>query len=490
VAVLLCCLLVPGAALAYSLSQEKQYTASASLLFRDPGFDQKLFGSQVFEQTDPNREAATNVTLVSLETVGARAARRLGVASVKSKVHVKAEGQSNVVAIDATDPKPRRAALIANTFAAEYIAFRRHADQAKIADARRLIEQRMARLGQIQGGDSAEVRALRDRLGQLQVLESLQTGNAELAQRATVPTSPSSPRIVLNTLLGAILGLILGIGLAFLLERLDRRVRDPHELEELFDRPVLTAVPRSRSLAGRGPSAGGRLAQHEREAFRMLRANLRYFNIDRDIKSVLVTSAAPGDGKTSVAWNLSVAGAAAGSKVLLIEADLRHPGLAGALGTGIHAGLSNVLSGEAQARDVIQQVPVTERQNGHGPRTVDVIFSGPLPPNPTDLLESTRMRDLISAAEQAYDLVVIDTPPTSVVSDAVPLVNEVGGVIVVGRMSQSTRDAMSHLRNQLVNLDAPVLGVVANALNANADGYGYGYAYTYGPQGESRSRGR
>src|SRR4051794_9082804 len=96
-AVVSCCLLVPAGALAFSLSQEKQYTGSASLLFRDPGFDQKLFGSQVFEQTDPNREAATNVTLVSLKTVGARAARRLRLTSVEDKVHVKAEGQSNVV---------------------------------------------------------------------------------------------------------------------------------------------------------------------------------------------------------------------------------------------------------------------------------------------------------------------------------------------------------------------------------------------------------
>jgi tyrosine-protein kinase len=479
-----CALAIPAAALALSLSQEKQYTASASLLFRDPGFDQKLFGTQVLEpSSDPAREAATNVKLVSLDTVAERTARRLpGVRSVKDKIDIKPEGQSDVVAIDATDPSPGRATRIANTFAEEYIAFRRRADRAKIADTQRLVERRLASLSPEQR-DGAQGNVLRNRLEQLQILASLQTGNAELAQRAEVPSSPSSPRIVLNTVLGAVLGLLLGVGLAFLLERLDRRVRDPHEFEELFQRPVLAAVPKSRVLAGEGPAAVGRLAEHEREAFRMLRANLRYFNVDRDVRSVLVTSAAPGDGKTAVAWNLAAAGATAGSNVLLIEADLRHPGLANALGTGQTAGLSNVLAGDAALRDTVQQVPVPERRNGKLPRTVDTLFAGPLPPNPTDLLESDRMRRLITDAERDYDLVVIDTPPTSVVSDAVPLVRNVGGVIVVGRMSKSHRESIIHLRRQLEHLDAPVLGLVANALKSGGDGYGYGYGYGYGANG-------
>jgi len=203
--------------------------------------------------------------------------------------------------------------------------------------------------------------------------------------------------------------LLLGVALAFLMERLDRRVRNPKELDTIFDRPILAAVPESRTLS-KASSSVERLGTGEREAFRMLRANLRYFNVDNDIRSVLVTSAAPGDGKTTVAWNLATTAAENEGRVLLIEADLRHPGIAGGLGMRGAQGLSTILAGECSLGTVVQEVPVPERQNGRAARTVDVLLSGPLPPNPSDLMESARMRELIAEAEREYDLVVVDTP--------------------------------------------------------------------------------
>jgi succinoglycan biosynthesis transport protein ExoP len=476
--IVLCCVLVPASAFAFSQSQTKQYTASASLLFRDPGFDQKLFGSQAFAPSqDPAREAATNVKLVSLDVVAQRTARRLPEARpVKNKVAVSPEGQSDVVGLSATYPNPRLAARVANTFAEEYIAFRREADRAKIAEARGLVERRIRQLSPADQG--AQARSLRGQLEQLDILASLQTGNAELAEAAAVPTSPSSPKTVRNTGLGVFLGLLLGVGLALLFERLDRRVRDPKEIEEIFGRPILGAIPNSRTLDRSGPAQEA-LPAKEDEAFRMLRANLRYFNIDRGDESVLITSAAPGDGKSTVAWNLAAAAAGAGSRVLLIEADLRNPALATNLGLYGTPGLSTVLSGEADMADVVQQIPVQASANGRGARTVDVLLAGPLPPNPADLLESDRMSEVIRTGESKYDLLVIDTPPASVVSDAIPLVNQVGGVIVVSRLARTTREAATHLRNQLRNLDAPVLGVVVNATGSDSEAYGYGYSYAY-----------
>jgi succinoglycan biosynthesis transport protein ExoP len=479
--VLVCLVITPAAAYAFSASRQKQYSASASLLFRDPGFDQKVFGSTALPpSTDPTREAATNLKLVSLEAVADQTARKLGRLTgpeVRQEVQAQAEGESNVVAVTATDPSPRFAALLANTFASQYIAFRRDADQSKIREAQRLIRRQLqqaqaqAPTAAAQTGQTRQ----RDLLQQLDVLASLQTGNAELVQRADAPGSPSSPRTLLNTAVGALLGGVFAVGLALLLERLDRRVRDPNELEAIFDRPVLGAVGESRRLARSGGSVE-RLETGEREAFRMLRANLRYFNVDHHVGSVLVTSAAPGDGKTTVAWNLA-ATAAEGGRILLIEADLRKPSIAEGLGLAGAPGLSTVLAGQARIEDVEQEISL-QTQNGRTMQSMRVLLAGPLPPNPSDLLDSDRMRDLITNAERDYDLVVIDTPPTSLVSDAIPLIKQAGGVIVVGRIGKTTRDAAKHLKSQLTNLNAPVLGIVVNALRAGAETYGYGYSYS------------
>src|SRR5207244_3232777 len=145
------------------------------------------------------------------------------------------------------------------------------------------------------------------------------------------PTAASSPKPVRNTVIGLLFGIVLGVGLAVLLERIDRRLKDPKEIADSFDRPILGAVPESRAIATADQNPQ-RLAPGEAEAFRMLRANLRYFNVDRQISSVLITSSSPGDGKSTVAMHLASAAAAAGARVLLMEADLRHPTLARRLG--------------------------------------------------------------------------------------------------------------------------------------------------------------
>ena len=184
---------------------------------------------------------------------------------------------------------------------------------------------------------SSEGQSLQRQISRLSTLEALQTGNAELVQRATAPASPSSPKTVRNTVLGWILGLLLGVGLAVLLERLDRRLRQPKDFEETFGLPVLTEVPESKSLA-RSDNGMGELLATEGGAFQMLRARLRYFNVDRDIHSVLVTSAAPGEGKTTVAWNLAASAASAGSRTILLEADFHQPSVAGRTGSPAAAG--------------------------------------------------------------------------------------------------------------------------------------------------------
>ena len=280
----LCALLVPAAALLVSLLQEEEYTASASLLFRDPALDQKLFGSTFFDPaTDSDREAATNSELVSLDVVAERTAQRLPngltAEAVSEAVEAEPDPSADLIEVAATDPSPQGAAALANTFADQYVAFRQRADRAKVRQAERLINRELESLSAA-GAEDSELRALEENSRRLDVLAALQTGNAEVVQPAETPSSPSSPKPLRNAALGLALGLLLGVALAFLRERLDRRFRDPKEIEQTFERPILGQIPSSRFLSESNWREGA-FPLEEADAFRMIRANLRYFNVRR-----------------------------------------------------------------------------------------------------------------------------------------------------------------------------------------------------------------
>jgi receptor protein-tyrosine kinase len=338
----------------------------------------------------------------------------------------------------------------------------------------------LARLSPAEAG-GARGQALSRGAEKLGILASLQTGNAELVQPAGLPTSPSSPQPKRNAILGAVLGLLLGIGLAFLLERLNRRLRDPEEAQEAFELPVLGTVPESKAIMASNEGAvAAELPFVENEAFRMLRASLRYFNVDRDMRSVLVTSHGAEVGKSTVAWNLARV-AASSAKVAIVETDLRNPSLANQHGLRAGPGLAELLTHQVELDEAIQAKPIAVGGNGKGAeRALDVIVAGANPPNPAELIESQTMSEVLAALGERYELVVIDTAPVGVVSDAFPLMGQVGGVLVVARMDKSTRDSAEALREQLARLDAPVLGLVANGIKARRGGkYGYGYYGAY-----------
>ena len=474
--ILACALLAAAAALVFSLLQTKQYTADASLLFRDPGFDQRLFGSPVEFAPDPTREAATNIALVSLDAVAARTATALGgthtPTEISGKVSVQGDPQADVATIRATDPDPQFASTLANTFAESYIAFRRDADRRKVRQARALVEADYARLlpAEQQGGEG---QSLQRQISRLSTLEALQTGNAELVQRATVPTSPSSPKTARNTVLAGFLGLLFALAMAALLERHDRRLRQPGEFEESFGLPILTEVPESKRLA-RSDGDMFDLLDSERGAFEMLRARLRYFNVDRAITTVLVTSAGPSEGKTTIACNLAGSAASAGLRTALIEGDFHQPTVALRVGARSRPGLSELLSGQSDLGTATQRVGVEQRQNGNeSPRDLELIVAGSHPPNPMELLESGRMKKLMEELRDTHDLVVIDSPPLAILADAIPLATMVDGIIIVGRVNKTTRDQALTLNTQLQDLDAPVLGVVANRARRHRHYYGY-----------------
>jgi capsular exopolysaccharide synthesis family protein len=213
-------------------------------------------------------------------------------------------------------------------------------------------------------------------------------------------------------------------------------------------------VPRSRTLARRA-KLGPRSA--EAEAFRMLRASLRYFSINTELRSLLVTSALPGEGKSTTARRLAETMAAMGDRVVLVEADM-HRGAAQFAGER-PSGLSGALT-RLDLEETLLEVPVAMTEEDD--RTLTILPSGPLPPNPSELLESDRMRRILEDLQTEFDMVIVDSPPLPLLSDAMTLVGQVSGVIVVTAMGKVTRDELHDFANQLWRLRANVLGTVAN----------------------------
>jgi capsular exopolysaccharide synthesis family protein len=495
--ILICCVLAAGAAYGYSKQQTKKYTATASLVFNNNQLGQQVAGLQVASGGNQQPQQETNVKLVQLGDMARTTAivlahakgatplaRVLTEEKVEGDLSVSAQGESNVVDVSATTTSPALAAAIANTYTEEFVYEQQNANHAYYASALALVEKQLRALSSKQKLKAAGV-ALENRAQSLGVLAELKNGGVEIAKTAKVPTGPSSPKTVKNTILGGVVGLILGLGLAFLLERMDRRIREPKDLEALYGLPLLGVVPESKALsrsARGGGDARAVLPQGESESFQLIRAHLRYFNVDRELRTLLVASAAPGDGKTTIARHLAGAAARVGARVLLLEADLRRPTLSQQLDIEAGPGLADALIGAVPWSEATQAINLGDTSGEHARvRTLNVLVAGAgLPPNPGELIESRAMETLLERARSEYDLVVIDTPPLTAVSDAFPLLSKVDGVVIVGRVGRNRRDVAQRLHETLSGAGAPLLGVIANGFKARRGDYGgYGYTYDY-----------
>jgi receptor protein-tyrosine kinase len=270
---------------------------------------------------------------------------------------------------------------------------------------------------------------------------------------------------------------LLGIGLAVVVERFDRRILEPNEFADAYGVPLLGTVPKRLAFADAGAKP---VPATDAEAFSLLRARIRYFNLDRNVRTLLLTSALPDEGRTTIALNLALAEAASGnSNVLLLEADLRRPALAKRLALETSVGLGEILAGSATLRSALRRVPVPLATGGNGSiPSFNIITAGALPPNPMELLASQAMANLLSALAERFDPIIIDSPPVSVIPDAMPLMRLVSGAIIIGRLGSITRDSARELGDQLRKLKAPVLGVVANAVTGTA-GYSDRHRYPF-----------
>jgi len=314
------------------------------------------------------------------------------------------------------------------------------------------------------------------RLQEIQVSENQDVGNARLISPALPPEFPISPKKPLNLILGGIVGLLAGIATAFTLDLVDKSLKTIREAKELFGYTLLGVIPafsrcgkvRHTSELDRSiPRVVSRDCPQSpvNEAFQMLQANLKFLSSDKEIKALVVTSSAPREGKSEVSANLAAAIAQLGSRVLLVDADMRHPMQHHAWDVTNSPGLSNVLVDQTDFQSVVHPVMPN----------LDVLTAGVIPPNPAAILDSKRMASLIDAFSQEYDFVVFDTPPLSGTIDAAVLGKMVDGILLVVRPGVVNTASATAAREFLAQSGQKVLGIVANGVDVRNEPDSYFY---------------
>lgn len=303
-------------------------------------------------------------------------------------------------------------------------------------------------------------------------------------QGARIPDAPVSPRPAINVALGAILGLGVALGVVLLRELLDTKIRSTRDLEAATTHPILATIAFDSKAKQRHLVVHSEPTSPHAEAYRTLRTNLQFVQIDGGHRTFVVTSALPEEGKSTTSANLALALASADQTVLLIDADLRRPRLDQYLGIEGAVGLTDVLIGEARLNDAVQQ---------WGRNRLYVLPAGRTPPNPSELLDSKAMTLLLDQLKPEFDWVVIDAPPLLPVTDAAVLAGRTSGVILAVAANQTTEHQFQMALEQLQSVDAPVAGVVlVKAPVKELGAYGYGYETqprTKAPEQRRRGRG-
>jgi succinoglycan biosynthesis transport protein ExoP len=297
------------------------------------------------------------------------------------------------------------------------------------------------------------------------------TVNVTVTVEPEVAATPTTPQPLRNVALGALVGLLLGAGAAAARERMDNTVKTPEDVSKSAGVGLVGALVDDPGLQESNVISDEDGYSETAEAYRQIRTNLQFLDVDHPARTIVITSSLPGEGKTTVAVNLALVLAQSGARVTLVEADLRRPRVTRYLGMISGAGLSNVLAGTA-AFDALTQP--------YGDGQLVVLAAGPMPPNPSEMLGSQQMSALLAEAREASDYVLIDAPPLLPVTDAAVLSVAADGAIIIARHGVTTRAQLQQAASNLHRIDAKLLGVVLNRIPPKAaEGYGYGYQYAY-----------
>lgn len=329
---------------------------------------------------------------------------------------------------------------------------------------------------------------------QIKLAEAQSTSLVIQKDPAVAPTVPVSPQPIRDASLAAIIGLFTGAGIIFLIEFLDDSLRDPEEITRKWGIPVLGMIVNFNSSNGNNLITEKEPRSPVSEAFRSIRTNLQFASVSSPLHTILVTSSSPEDGKTTIAGNLACVFAQVGRKVVVVDSDLRRPRMHKLLELHNRFGLTDLfIRSNEYLGGAIQPTEV---------KNLNLLSSGSLPPNPSELISSQRMVDILQNLESQFDVVILDAPPSLVVTDANVLANHADGVLLVVRPSFTKRAAIRHTIEQLRQVNANIIGVVVNGVDVKKSrygyysyyrgyysSYGYGYGY-YAEDGKSRKRGR
>jgi len=307
-------------------------------------------------------------------------------------------------------------------------------------------------------------------------LEAPVGGGASLVKIETIapaiePTGPSSPNVPLNIVLGLLVGLAVGVGIAVLRSVLDTRLHSSHDIALVTDKPILGGISVDPDTKKRPLVVHAEPKNPRSEAFRSLRTNLQFLNVEEGPRSFVVTSSVPGEGKSTTICNLAIALAETGARVALVDGDLRLPKVADYMGLEGGIGLTDVLIGRAELDHVLQR---------WGRGQLFVLPSGRIPPNPSELLGSKSMARLLATLGEEFDYVLIDTPPLLLVTDAAVVSRLTGGAIVVAASGRTKRNELAAAARALDHIGSNLLGIVVTMMPVKGpDSYGYGQ-YGYG----------
>ena len=453
-------------------------------------------------QTQSNMSAEVAISHDFLRLVMTRVGREWSLAEFKKKITVRPDQDLPFIEIVATDADPTMAVAIANAMAEELIADSERSRGGAVAEdpslaqdlatIQRALESTRARIALLQADRSrtpAEETVLQGLLVDLVTLRQTfaTLGATPAANRLTfldhpdLPDEPTSPRPVFNTVISVILALLVATGVAFVWEKLDDRVRTADDVERVTGLPTIGTIIRMPTEKGRNEFY--RLAtllfprSVAAEAFRAIRTNLEFASLDRPLRMITVTSSVPGEGKSVVSGNLAVAFAQAGRRTVLVDADLRRPGLHTLFSLQNTMGLTDmVLSDGLGLANVAHE---TEEPN------LRVVTSGPVPANPAELLGSQRMAVILQRILADADLVILDTPPVGLVTDAALAAARSDSTLLVVNPDQSSERVVRRARETLARVNARVAGVVLNNVSPR-DAHANPYYGLYRPDEKTK----